>query len=304
MNAFNLTSDPDEAKWAEAYRLRPEPFPYDRIEYLDSLGVTWCAVEGDSLILPFAVGRSKLGFTQAFCPLGAQRLGPLGASATEEESVRAALDALPNYLRLRLRLSRPTSWPEDRSWHWRRGGWERWQSLPNYELQLGGSYEQLYRGFSSQTRKNLKSALDNQLWEYSNPEELWSYFAQNQGKKYRVPAGYEQAMKSAMYHLLHQGRGAVWAAMGPGNQWLAGMFVAFSGNRAVLLFSAVTEEGRDRHSMTWLVNEFLTMAVGRWTVVDFEGSSAPGLARFYQGFGAENVPYLSWERWNLPWPSR
>ncbi|MFM8564699.1 MAG: hypothetical protein ACKOBQ_00955 [Bacteroidota bacterium] len=304
MSRFWVTSNPDGAKWDAAYRYAAEPFPYDRIEYLDSLGVTWCAIEGDSFILPFAVGRSKLGYPQAFCPLGAQRLGPIGDLAGDAESLRSALDALPRYLRLRLRFSRPQSWPEDRSWHWRRGGWERWRSEPNYELRLGTSYEVLYRGFSSQTRKNLKSSFENQLWEYSNPEELWNYFAQNQGTKYRVPAGYEQSMKSAMYHLLHQGRGAVWAAIGPGNQWLAGMFVAFSGNRAVLLFSAVTEEGRERQSMTWLINEFLTMAVGRWSVVDFEGSSAPGLARFYQGFGAENVAYLSWERWNLPWPLR
>jgi hypothetical protein len=150
----------------------------------------------------------------------------------------------------------------------------------------------------------LKNAHQNQLWEYSNPEELWTYFVQNQGKKYRIPPGYERSMKSAMYHLLHQGRGAVWAAIGPGNQWLAGMFVAFSGDRAVVLFSATTEEGRERQSMTWLVNEFITMAVGRWSVLDFEGSSAPGLARFYQGFGAINRAFLVWERWNLPWPLR
>jgi hypothetical protein len=43
------------------------------------------------------------------------------------------------------------------------------------------------------------------------------------------------------------------------------------------------------------------MAVGRWKILDFEGTSAEGLARFYQGFGAVNVPYLRWERWNAPW---
>jgi hypothetical protein len=51
-------------------------------------------------------------------------------------------------------------------------------------------------------------------------------------------------------------------------------------------------------------NEFITMAVGRWKIYDFEGSMAPGLARFYSGFGAENEPYLSWERWNVPWRLR
>jgi len=304
MMEFTHTASPDPDLWNACYSAASEPFPYDRIEYLDSLGVNWQAAVGEGLILPYALGRSRLGYMQAFCPLGAQRLGPIGPAADDAGAVREALDSLPRCTRLRLRFSRPKDWGADRGWHGRRGGLERWTSSPNYELPLGSSYERLHAQFTSQTRRNLKNAHQNQLWEYSNPEELWTYFVQNQGKKYRIPPGYERSMKSAMYHLLHQGRGAVWAAIGPGNQWLAGMFVAFSGDRAVVLFSATTEEGRERQSMTWLVNEFITMAVGRWSVLDFEGSSAPGLARFYQGFGAINRAFLVWERWNLPWPLR
>lgn len=301
---FCQEHNPDPEVWRAMWSLRSDRFPYDNLNYLDALGVEWASVISDEVALPYAVGRSVLGFKQAYCPLGAQRLGPLGAKANVAQQVRQALDALPRYTRLRLNLSKPEDWPEPTSWHWRKGGWERWAEMPNYELKLGSSYEQVYGGFSSQTRRNLAKATGNQLWEYSSPDELWGYFVQNQGEKYRIPNGYEQAMKSAMYHLLHQGRGAVWAAIGEGNQWLAGMFVAFSGDRAVLLFSAVTPEGRERNAMTWLVNEFITMAVGRWKVFDFEGSKAPGLARFYKGFGAENTPYLSWERWNIPWPLR
>ena len=302
--SFRLEHNPDPEDWRATWSLRPDRFPYDHLNYLDALGVEWASVVSDEVVLPFAFGRSAFGFMQVYCPLGAQRLGPMGAMAHDAKHVREALDALPRHARLRLTISRPLDWPAPKSWHWRNGGLERWDEMPNYELNLGSSYEQVFGGFSSQTRRNLSKATGNQLWEYSNPDELWTYFVQNQGEKYQIPKGYEQAMKSAMYHLLHQGRGAVWAAIGEGNQWLAGMFVAFSGDRAVLLFSAVTPEGRERNSMTWLVNEFITMAVGRWKIFDFEGSKSPGLARFYKGFGAENTPYLRWERWNIPWPLR
>ncbi len=301
MSPFKTTDNPNEEEWELAHALRSDGFPYDRMGYLDCLGINWMALQSEDLILPFAIGRSKWGFKQAFCPFGAQRLGPLGRAADDPERLREALDALPRVVRLRLSMSRPTGWNADRGWHWRKAGWERWYSAPNYELRLDGSYEALHQAYSSQTRRNLAKASGNQLWEYSNPEELWNYFAQNQGEKYAIPKGYEQAMKTAMYHLLHQGRGAVWAALGEGNQWLAGIFVAFSGDRALLLFSATTPEGRESNSMTWLINEFITMAVGRWKILDFEGTSAEGLARFYQGFGAVNVPYLRWERWNAPW---
>jgi hypothetical protein len=304
MMKLSIDTDPNPQEWHAMWASRTDRFPYDNLNYLDALGVEWANVDSDDVVLPYAFGRSKFGFTQAFCPLGAQRLGPLGPKANEAAALREALDALPRFARLRLSMSRPSDWTAPQSWHWRNMGWERWSEMPNYELDLGSSYEEVFGGFSSQTRRNLSKSTDNQLWEYSNPDELWTYFAQNQGEKYRIPNGYERAIKSAMYHLLHQGRGAVWAAIGEGNQWLAGMFVAFSGDRAVLLFSAVTPEGRERNSMTWLVNEFITMAVGRWKIFDFEGSKSPGLARFYSGFGAVNTPYLRWERWNLPWPLR
>ena len=292
----------NEAEWTERWAARSDRFPYDHWHYLDALGVNWSFAATQDSVLPFAFGRSRWGFNQGFCPLGAQRLGLLGVNSAAE--LRQALDLLPRLTRFRLSTSLPKGWPAAQSWMWRRGGLERWRTAANFELDLVGSYEAVYAKFSSQTRRNLAKAKELTLWEYSNPEELWTYFAANQGARYSVPKGYEQAMKAAMYHLLHQGRGAVWAALGPGNSWLAGMFVAFSGSRAVLLFSAVTDEGRERQAMTWLVNEFITMAVGRWDVLDFEGSEAPGLARFYEGFGAENRPYLRWERWNLPWPLR
>lgn len=301
---FERIQNPNSMEWDARWSGRSDRFPYDNFNYLDALGAEWECVAADGMYLPYAVGRSAFGFKQAFCPLGAQRLGLVGQEMDEVTALRDAFDGLPRYLRIRLNVDRPMNWPADQSWHWRNFGWERWFDLPNYELKLGSSYQEVFEGYSSQIRRNLSKATSNQLWEYSNPDELWSYFIQNQGERYTIPKGYEQAMKSAMYHLLHQGRGAVWAAMGEGNQWLAGMFVAFSGDRAVLLFSAVTPEGRSQNSMTWLINEFITLAVGRWKILDFEGSKSPGLARFYQGFGAKNVPYLRWERWNLPWLSR
>ena len=51
--------------------------------------------------------------------------------------------------------------------------------------------------------------------------------------------------------------------------------------------------------MTHLVNEVLMYVAGRWEIFDFEGSEAEGLARFYAGFGAQNAPYLRYQRWGL-----
>ena len=36
-------------------------------------------------------------------------------------------------------------------------------------------------------------------------------------------------------------------------------------------------------------------------ILDFEGSSIPGLARFYSGFGAHDEPFYFHVENNLPW---
>ena len=94
------------------------------------------------------------------------------------------------------------------------------------------------------------------LFEHDTPETLFLAFKRYQGERYRIPEGFGTAIRQAMYHLLHQGQGAVWSVYGEGNRFLAGAFFAFAGNRAVLLFSAISDEGRSTHAMSYLLNEF------------------------------------------------
>ena len=115
--SFRLEHNPDPEDWRATWSLRPDRFPYDHLNYLDALGVEWASVVSDEVVLPFAFGRSAFGFMQVYCPLGAQRLGPMGAKAHDAKHVREALDALPRHARLRLTISRPLDWPAPKSWH-------------------------------------------------------------------------------------------------------------------------------------------------------------------------------------------
>ena len=50
-------------------------------------------------------------------------------------------------------------------------------------------------------------------------------------------------------------------------------------------------------SLTGAVSSILSEPV----FIDFEGSSVDSIARFYQGFGAENIPYYHIKQNRLPW---
>ena len=289
-------------EWAAWVEVSPWDFPYDREGYADALGQTWGAVVGEGYALPMAY-RRKGPFWSAYLPFGMQQWGPVGEKAGDSARLLEAVASIPGrFTKVNLHLHKPKDWSNRPSgWAWRGGRLERWTEKPNYVLNISGSYEQVHGGYSKQLLRNLKEAKRHAmtLFEHDTPETLYQAFERYQGPRYQVPEGFGPAIRQAMYHLLHQGKGAVWSVYGEGNRFLAGAFLAFSGNRVVLLFSAVSEEGRETQAMAHLLNEILVFASGRWTYFDFEGSEAPGLARFYAGFGAELQSYLRYQRWAL-----
>lgn len=289
-------------EWATWAKESPWDFPYDQECYADALGQTWGAVAGAGLAWPMAYRRKGMFWT-AYMPFGMQQWGPVGAQANRSALVLAAAAAIPGrFTKVDVCVHKPADWQsQSRAWRWKGLRLERWTEKPNYVLDISGSYEQIHSGYSKQLLRNLKEAKRHAmtLFEHDTPETLYQAFERYQGERYAVPTGFGPAIRQAMYHLLHQGKGAVWSVYGEGNRFLAGAFFAFSGNRVVLLFSAISDEGRETQAMAHLLNEFLVFAAGRWTYFDFEGSEAPGLARFYAGFGAELQPYLRYQRWAL-----
>lgn len=74
--------------------------------------------------------------------------------------------------------------------------------------------------------------------------------------------------------------------------------------RIYLIASATPEEGRRMSANHFLLDAIVREFAGTNLVLDFEGSDLPGVAHFYQNFGAVNQPYYftGWNR--LSWPLR
>jgi len=52
----------------------------------------------------------------------------------------------------------------------------------------------------------------------------------------------------------------------------------------------------------YVINEWIKESAGTKTILDFEGSSIPSIAHFFESFGSTNVPYYRIYRNLLPWP--
>ena len=59
------------------------------------------------------------------------------------------------------------------------------------------------------------------------------------------------------------------------------------------LFSGLTEEGKQRQAMTYLLDQVIQQYAHQPITFDFEGSDDENLARFYLGFGGNETKYPS-----------
>ena len=84
------------------------------------------------------------------------------------------------------------------------------------------------------------------------------------------------------------------------NNFCAGIVFFKSHKKAVWLFSGATPEARENGAMAMLVDSFIRENASKEMVLDFEGSSDPNLARFYQGFGSEECVFLQIRKNRLP----
>ena len=65
-------------------------------------------------------------------------------------------------------------------------------------------------------------------------------------------------------------------------------------DRITFLFSGLTEEGKQRQAMTYLLDQVIQKYAQQPITFDFEGSDDENLARFYLGFGGDEVEYPSY----------
>jgi len=98
--------------------------------------------------------------------------------------------------------------------------------------------------------------------------------------------------------------GMIYAAYNQHNTLCAAAFFFFSGKRVTYLNAVSTEEGKNINAMHLIVDQFIKEHSGSALTLDFEGSIIPGIARFYNGFGALAEQYYSLKSNNLPLPLR
>ncbi len=170
----------------------------------------------------------------------------------------------------------------------------------NYELSLNASYEEIKNQFKKNTQRNLDKVSQALVIQDQLPYPHLIELKRANEQSPISPEGYKRLAQIMEKGLLLR-KAACWGVWdSSGTRLLAGAYILKGPKHLVYLLAASSKEGKEERAMFLLINKLISQYAGRDLSLDFEGSDISGLARFYQGFGAQNHPYQQLEIQRLP----
>lgn len=293
---FYRNSEINYKRWDLCVEKAVNPYFYAYSWYLDLVAEDWTAlIYGDYLAVFPLPQRKKGGVEYLYQPKFTQQLGIFSREKLSSKLIQDFINAIPRQYRLvEINLNKYLSISD-------KIGQVRYNT--NVELDLIPEYETLKKAYSSNLKRNLKKALANNLQLDINikPEDLVELFKQNRGAQLKVYSDLDyRRLSRLIYTMIYKGMARVWGCYSEGNDLLAACVFVHAFGRTVFLFSGLSEEGKARNAMPFLLDSFIQRYAGAKMVLDFEGSNDPGLKRFYMSFGGSEHKYISLKINRLP----
>jgi hypothetical protein len=255
--------------------------------FLDIVAGEWDAlVENDyERVFPL-VHRRKLGISYIYQPFFTQQLGLYSTTKLDAEALDSFIRAIPLKFRQAEINLNTLNKAEGLSF----------KVIPqlNHELDLIHSYEKIREGYSENLVRNLKKHEKAGLTISKNikPDDIIDLFRNNRGKEITHLEDKDYLkLKRIAYTCMYKGIANIQGVYDQQNQLCAGAFFIQSNNKAIFLFSGLSEDGRTAGAMPYLIDNFIREHAGRHLTFDFDGSNDPSLARFYKSFGSKECIY-------------
>lgn len=285
----------DKKKWDAALERSSHPLPYAYSWYLDAIAPGWQAlVEDDYAAIMPLTHKTKYKISYLYPPYFAQQLGVFSKNAPDKKKVQEFLDLLPQRFKfIEILMNTGNTFALDNF---------QTKKNTNIELSLNRTYEQLWKDYSEDIRRNIKKSLRYtfDLKKNIDQEDIIRLFRKNTGRKITNLQNENYRTLNTLIGICRQkGMAETWGLYLE-NKLCAGIVWLHTSDRSIFLFSATNEMARKTGAMHALIDRFIKEHAGQDRILDFEGSNLPGLARFYKGFGSEETVYLQVRKNNLP----
>lgn len=259
--------------------------------YLDIVHPGWDALVEDDYqsVMPLTGGK-KFGVNYLFQPYFVQQLGVFSNSPMTAEKLELFLKAIPKQYRFaEIRLNESNTLDKII---------EGFDYHRNVLLDLNQDYKTIRSNYHTNTKRNLAKAENNslQLVDTVIPYHVVALFTDNRGALLDKWGDAEYGRLTALTQVAVNRKSAFILGVsekGVGQLLCAAIFMK-TDNRITFLFSGLTEEGKQRQAMTYLIDQVIQRYANQAITFDFEGSDDDNLARFYLGFGGKEVKYPSY----------
>lgn len=259
--------------------------------YLDIVHPGWEALVEDDYqsVMPLTGGK-KFGVNYLFQPYFVQQLGVFSKSPMTAETTEAFVKAIPSKYRFaEIRLNEGNAFAD---------GVQGVEYHRNVLLDLNQDYDTIRAHYHQNTKRNLAKAesCNLQLVTTVIPYHVVALFRDNRGALLNKWGDAEYDVLTTLAQVAQNRHTAFILGVsekGVGQLLCAAIFMKTK-NRITFLFSGLTEEGKQRQAMTWLLDQVIQQYAHQPITFDFEGSDDDNLARFYLGFGGEEVKYPSY----------
>jgi hypothetical protein len=283
----------DYTKWNRVIEEASNSRVYAAGWFLDRTATEWDAlVWGDyQYVMPLPV-RKKWGITYAYQPLYCQQLGIFpNPDASTAATFYDALIRHFRYFDLQLNASNLPPGPVKGM---------QLLTRKNLLLHLQPRYETIRSAYATNTRRNIDRAM-KYTPAYAEGISLEEYigFAQK-NQTFKLEKNGIQKLKSIIAFTQYKGFGKIFGVYSPNNQLCAAVFFCRWKNRLIYLSSVTDHEGKRSRAMFYLMDKIIEKNAGRNLQIDFEGSMIPGVARFFEGFGAKPEAYCRIKGNRLP----
>jgi hypothetical protein len=284
----------DKAKWDACIKNAPNGIIYAYSFYLDCLARHWDAlVLGDyEAVMPLTWNK-KYGFYYLYQPAFTASLGVFGKNLTKE-IIDHFLSMIPSKFKLiEISLNSGNIIGDPKSFLLLRS---------NYILNLNRSYEEIYKVYRDNHKRNISKALQlgcSVSKEIAVEEIIQLNKEQMQHVDGTKPGDYPNFKK--LYEFLkNKEQAKTYAIVNSTNKVLASAVFFFSHNRAYYIIVGNHPDGKTIGASHALIDAFIKDHAGQNLILDFEGSDIRNLAFFYSGFGATEESYPALKINRLP----
>lgn len=281
----------DREKWNRCIRNAFFETIYPYSWYLDLASPGWEGlVRGDyDAVFPLT-WKVKFGIPYLIQPFLTQQLGIFAQEKSPDLVVRSFLDNIPSrfkHIDICLNSSNELTNKDFKI-----------LKRVNYELNLNRDIDLIRSGYSTNTKRNLQKALQNRL--KINNINIETYIALRQeSDKNKFNTEHYQKLAKLFSGIIKRGSGELTGAFCD-DKPCAAVFWAYSQTRLIYLNAVSSEAGKEKRAMFLMVDDCIEKNAGKDTIIDFEGSMIPGVARFFQGFGAKTNHYIRIRKSKIP----